>query len=241
MQAAVRPTALGPAGQAPDRPAAGPSFEARVRALSLPPVAEPHGVDARGHAGAEADAVLQRDCLLLEAWRQGDAAAGMQLLDHYAGYVRRTISRQGLHSAADIEEFWQELVLRLMQQLPDLAERVRSSFAGYLAWQVRDLMRSWRRQRRGDSTAMPFAEGHADDDASARLAFWESLHLCAAKLPQREREVFEHRFLHGLALGEVAERVASNANAVAQAVFRLIRRLRTCLSERGFEGPGDLS
>ncbi len=237
---AFRPTAHCPTGQAPVQwLGARGLFEGRPGALWFCPVAE-HRVDQRAHVEVDAHSVLRRDCALLESWRRGDSAAGVQLLDHYAGYVRRTIVRHGLRSAADIEEFWQDLVLRVMQQLPDLAARVRTSFAGYLAWQVRDLMRSWRRQRRGAAVAEPDLETNVGEDPSTRTAFWEAMNLCAAKLPDRERAVFEHRFRHGLGLGEVAERVGSNANAVAQAVFRLIRRLRTCLAASGFDGPGDL-
>ncbi|HEX5054335.1 MAG TPA: sigma-70 family RNA polymerase sigma factor [Planctomycetota bacterium] len=189
----------------------------------------------------EADAVLRRDRELLGRWRAGDAGAGVDLLDHYAGYVRHTIRRQGVTGDAEIEEFWQDLVLRLMQQLPELAQRLRSSFSGYLAWQVRDLMRSWHRQRRRAAVAEPELETNAGEDPSTRTAFWEAMQQCAGKLPEREKAVFQHRFLDGLGLGEVAERVGSNANAVAQAVFRLIRRLRTCLAAKGFDGPGDLT
>ncbi|MEO6597791.1 MAG: sigma-70 family RNA polymerase sigma factor [Planctomycetota bacterium] len=203
-------------------------------------MAESHRVHVPAEANA-VDEILRRDRDLLERWRLGDGAAGVTLLDHYAGYVRLTIRRLGVDGEAEIEEFWQDLVLRLMQQLPDLAERVRSSFSGYLAWQVRDLMRSWRRQRRLTSVAAPELAANVGEDPSSRTAFWEAMQQCAAKLPDRERAVFQHRFLDGLGLGEVAEHVGSNANAVAQAIFRLIRRLRTCLAESGFDGPGDFT
>jgi RNA polymerase sigma factor (sigma-70 family) len=192
---------------------------------------------------AATEAALRRDRALIERWRAGDTAAGSELLDHYTGYVRRIALRHGIRGGAEFEEFWQEVVLRLLQQLPLLTERLRTSFAGFLAWQVRDLVRNRNRARRRDPVPSATVEP-ASDAASApgaRSAFWEALQACAAQLPPRELAVFEHRFLGGCDLAEVAARTGSNANAVAQAVFRLVRRLRDCLTAKGFDGPGDFS
>jgi RNA polymerase sigma factor (sigma-70 family) len=191
------------------------------------------------HAATAAGA-LDRDLLLIARWRSGEHAAGVDLLDHYAAHVRRCALRQGIAAGAEFDDFWQDLVLRLIQQLPELGERLRSSFAGYLAWQVRDLVRNRRRQRR--AAPAPLADNGLVEEAPAeRMAFREALTKCSGQLPDREREVFQHRFLDGLALADVAARVGSNANAVAQSVFRLVRRLRECLSKSGFDGPGDLT
>lgn len=190
------------------------------------------------HVTADA---LRRDRELLARWSSGDVAAGSELLDHYVGFVRKVALRAGVRAGAEFDEFWQDLVVRLLEQLPDLSNRLRTSFAGYLGWQVRDLMRSWRRrERRAGIPTEELTVVHHDEPGD-RLAFWEALRSCAAGLPPREQAVFEHRFLGGLDLGEVAVRVESNANAVAQAVFRLVRRLRECLLTKGFDGPGDLS
>jgi len=209
------------------------------RTVDSPGVRDLAGIDDASLL-ASGEANLQRDRELLEHWRDGDAAAGVELLDHYAAYVHRVALRLGV-PRGEFEEFWQDLVLRLVQTLPQLPERVRSSFAGYLAWQVRDLLRNWRRRTR--RTAVVADEPHAPTGMPPGMqgAFWEALRACSGQLPPREQAVFEHRFLGGLDLAAVATRVGSNANAVAQAVFRLVRRLRDCLQSKGFDGPGDLS
>lgn len=184
-------------------------------------------------------AALRRDRDLLTRWASGDVAAGTELLDHYAGFVHTQALRGGVRTGAEFDEFWQDLVLRVLQHLPTLHERLRSSFAGWLGWQVRDQLRAWRRRARRAGIPTEDLVVVAHDDAGERTAFWEALRGCADALPPRERDVFEHRFLGGLDLGEVAQRVQSNANAVAQAVFRLVRRLRDCLQSKGFDGPGE--
>lgn len=197
---------------------------------------------ARTTADAEAPGArtaLARDRALLERWAKGDSGAGAVLLDHYAGFVRTVALRGGVRSGAEFEEFWQDLVLRVLQHLPTLKSQLRTSFAGWIGWQVRDLLRSWRRRARRIGIAVPDLEIVHHDDAGERTAFWEALQGCAAALPPREQAVFQHRFLGGLDLTEVAEQVQSNANAVAQAVFRLVRRLRDCLSAKGFADPGE--
>lgn len=188
-------------------------------------------------AGPGPGSALERDRALVRRWSDGDARAGVELLDHYAGLVRRQVLRCGIRSETEQAEFWQDLVLRLLQQLPDLQQRVRTSFAGYLAWQVRDLVRNARRRRGPVPLAEP-PESAASDDPGARLAFWEAMTNCQGLLPQGEGRVFELRFLDGLSLAEVAERTASNANAVAQSVFRLVRRMRECLRRHGYDLPG---
>lgn len=197
------------------------------------------GTDESLPVSLAADAALLRDRQLLGRWQAGDPQAGVELLDHYAAYVHRVALRMGV-PAAEFEEFWQDLALRLVQQLSELNERVRTSFAGFLAWQVRDLLRNWRRRSRRTATTELPPMAAVGLDVGQRSAFWEALHDCSGRLPPREQVVFEHRFLAGLDLGEVAARVGSNANAVAQAVFRLVRRLRDCLYSKGFDGPGDL-
>jgi RNA polymerase sigma factor (sigma-70 family) len=196
-------------------------------------------VDASLAAATSAVTALYRDRELLERWRDGDRDAGAALLDHYVGYVRRIAGRLGVR-AADFEEFWQELVLRTLQQLPTLPQRLRTSFAGYIAWQTRDLVRQWRRKHR-TALAAPELPTSRIDEPGVRTAFWEALAECSQRLPPREQEVFGLRFLDGLDLAEVALRTGSNANAVAQAVFRLVRRLRDGLARKGFAGPGDLA
>lgn len=199
---------------------------------SLPrPTSHPDPLRAVGSAA------LDRDRALLARWQAGDHEAGVELLDHYAGFAHQLLRRLGI-AAGDLDECWQDLVLRVMEHLPGLPERLRTSFAGYLAWQARDLVRTWRRRLARQAVAIETSPATASDQ-TPRTAFWEALHRCADRLPPREREVFGLRFLDGADLGTVATRLGSNANAIAQAVFRLVRRLRDCLQQSGFEHPGD--
>lgn len=175
---------------------------------------------------------LARDRALLERWRDGEPAAGEELLDHYAPFVRQVARRMGIRSENDFLDFWQELVMRLLTHLPHLHERVHKSFAGYLAWQIRDLAPRFRVRR--ERTGPPPEPPVQDRDQIEQNEFWRAVADCEAALPAGESAVFALRFRDGLSLGEVATRTMSNANAVAQMVFRLVRRMRACLEHRGY-------
>lgn len=191
---------------------------------------------APGAFGGGSSAALRRDRELLHRWRDGDRDAGLELLDHYAALERVVAFRLGVREPHALLELHQELVLRMLDQLPTLAERIDTSFAGWLAWQVRDLARDRRRRREVE------LHDHHDAtdgvDVSERSATWDAIGSCKDRLPERERAVFELRYLEGLSLQEVAERLSSNANAVAQSIFRLVRKMRACLGTQGFELRG---
>jgi RNA polymerase sigma factor (sigma-70 family) len=191
---------------------------------------------AGGPADRPAPPAIERDLDLIARWQQGDTAAGVELMDHYAGLVRLVARRCGVRGDRDLLDLWQDLLVRVLQHLPDLEQRVHSSFAGYLAWQARDLAAKFRQRR---PAAVQAAEPVAlPADPAERSEFWQAVLLCEQALPPGEQRVFALRFREGLGLGEVADRTGSNANAVAQSVFRLVRRMRACLQGRGFGLPG---
>lgn len=194
--------------------------------------------DPAAGLGAVARAALARDRALLARWRDGDRDAGLELLDHYAAYERMIAFRLGVRGSAELLELHQEVVLRVLDRLPRLADELDTSFGGWLAWQVRDLAQRQRRERAG-ATAPLVVPDIETGDPSERAIAWEAISNCKGRLPERERAVFELRYVEGLSLQEVADRVASNANAVAQSVFRLVRRMRACLSTQGYELRGE--
>jgi RNA polymerase sigma factor (sigma-70 family) len=156
----------------------------------------------------------------------------------YAEFVRVVARRCGVRDAPGHLELWQELLLRVLQHLPGLHERVHGSFAGYLAWQVRDLAPSVR-SRPGPLVFAAVEPQVVDADSAERAEFWRAVAACEEALPVGERAVFRLRFRDGLALAEIAAQQASNANAVAQSLFRLVRRMRGCLRLRGFGLGGE--
>lgn len=191
----------------------------------------------RADSGSSRDLALDLDCIA--RWRAGDRDAGSELLDRYAALIRMVAFRAGVRDREDLLELHQDLALRLLDQLPTLAERIQSSFSGWLHWQVRDLAKRHRRQsERLREAGRPLQADGTGVEPAETAATREALRACRDALPERERAVFELRFVGGMSLREVAARLESNDNAVAQAVFRLVRRMRECLGAKGFDLAG---
>lgn len=172
---------------------------------------------------------LARDRDLLARWGAGDAEAGMELIGLYKRLFYRTCLSLGMRDEHATLEVLQEVVLRLLQDLPSLPQRLTKSFGGFYYWLVRDTVL---RQRRAPPVEM--VQDRVDPSHSARVELSEAIESCRCRLPPREREVFDRRFLQGMSLKEVAADLDSNVNAVGQAVFRLAAKMRECLRRSGF-------
>lgn len=182
-------------------------------------------VDANPPRQAE---TLVRDRQLVERWQTGDSAAGEELLGNYRDLFYRTCRRFGRNDDDDILDAWHELVVHLLTHLPSLIDRVQSSFAGYLVWQARAILKRAARPR---ERVNPLVD--EPPAVSAAPDLWDAIRHCWDQLPPREHAVFELRYLRGLSLAEAADELHSNANAVAQSVHRLSRRMRACLAAAG--------
>ena len=175
--------------------------------------------------------IYRRDQDLLQRWRAGEPAAGVELLDHYTGLFYRTCRRFGAHREEIVQEVWQELVLALLQRLPELPERVVASFAGFLIWQTRAA--TDRVLGRASVPTQPIEEVADGRDRGGFEAI-EAIEHCKDKLPPGEKRIFDLRYLKGLSLQEAASELGSNANAVGQGIFRLSRKMRECLQRAGY-------
>lgn len=182
--------------------------------------------------GATEPATRDRDRALLCRWAEGDASAGTELLAAYRGLCTRLSQRLGVRGDDAVLDVHQELAVRLVENARHLPERVKKSFAGYVAWQVRDIVKQTVRRRRRDVQPVhldPSARPDRDLDA------FDAIEHCAALLTARELEVFDLRYKSGLSLKAVAAQLGSNENAVAQAIFRLSRKMRDCLAAQGYD------
>ncbi len=173
------------------------------------------------------------DRALLIRWSAGDQAAGQELLSRYRTFFHKSCLRFGLRDEDLMIECLQEVVLGLVSDLAGLADRVATSFGGFLAWRLRDAIS---RRRRAHVAPQPLPDGLADGraDPADAAALRDALQRCAAKLPPQENRVFEMRFVAGLSVQETAAELRRSANAVSQSLFRASRKLRACLEAAGF-------
>ena len=176
---------------------------------------------------------LARDVLALRRWRGGDRDAGMELLDNYGNYFYQICVRFGVKRDDEIEEVFQEVVLDLAERIGHLPEQIEKSFAGFYCWRIRNAILRHRKKTSAEGVTLEDAGTTMDPQS---LEAWEGIELCWKRLPPREYRVFELRFLQEMSLKEVAAELDSNVNAVGQAIFRLSRKMKDCLSRSGFSG-----
>ncbi len=179
---------------------------------------------------------LARDLLAIRRWRDGDRDAGLALLEEYEAFFYRVCARFGVRETAELEDVYQEVVLDLTEHLPELAHRVTKSFAGFYAWRIRNAIGRVRKRSspQGISIEDAGTAPVAETPPEPRLEAWESIERCWHKLPEREHRVFEMRFLQEMSLADMATHLQSNVNAVSQAVFRMSRKMKDCLSRAGY-------
>jgi RNA polymerase sigma factor (sigma-70 family) len=170
--------------------------------------------------------VHARDILFLRRWREGDHDAGMELLDLYKKFFYGICRRRGVNRDDEILEVYQEVILDLMERLQELPDRIEKSFSGYFGWRTWSAIQRMRVKNAPVSLDLVGPQGYEHKN---RLELWEVIERCWEKLPPGEYKVFELRYIREMDLKEIANRLGSNVNAVGQSIFRLSRKMRSCL------------
>lgn len=215
------------------RTAGRPRTSAGVRRFSLMPRSQQSAESEAGDApAAGSGGALERDRALLRRWRDGDKEAGAELLREYRNHFYALCRRLGVTDQEQILDIFQDVVMETLKRLDDLAERIERSFAGWMAWRTREAV-GRHRARSAPSEAIP--ESVSAPASASGFDTWEIIRGCWDGLPAREHEVFGLRYIQELSLQETALRLGSNANAVGQCIFRLSRKMRSCLGKHGIQ------
>lgn len=173
------------------------------------------------------------DVALLDRYRDGDVAAFEGLFRRYRGRLRGTCSRY-LSGDDELDDVVQETFLRLLR----IADRVEAGF-NVSAWlhrvAINICLDELRRRRsvplvdaEGTGPALHLACRRAEQPEEA----WEIeearriLSRVAGTLPQRQREAFVLREIHGLSYEAIARRLGMGVGAVETLLFRARERFR---------------
>jgi RNA polymerase sigma factor (sigma-70 family) len=194
-------------------------------------------------ATAGRNSLAAEEARLACAAAAGDAAAFATLYERYERRVYNLAYRL-CGSESDAAEAMQEAFVRVMQRLPELADRS-LNFGAYLFATTRnacfDLVRKRTRTRPTDAipeSAAPLGSGagglgldpgapEEDPDRSQLLAAQqEEIREANMKLPGRQREALALRELEELSYDEIAAIMEMNSNSVAQLISRARIKLR---------------
>jgi RNA polymerase sigma-70 factor (ECF subfamily) len=172
---------------------------------------------------------------LLDRLRQpGHADAWDRFVRLYTPLLLHWAQRQGLH-LADAEDLTQAVLVKVIRLLPSYERRNSQTFRGWLFTICRNECRDFRTRRA--TRPLPSAEGldvavappRADDPDEAeysRRVVVRALELVRADFTPDVWAAFTGFAFDGRPAAEVAYALNTTANAVYQARYRVLRRLR---------------
>jgi RNA polymerase sigma-70 factor (ECF subfamily) len=172
----------------------------------------------------------------------GDVEAEAWLLERYLPPVR-VYARRRLRTAAEIEEFVQDVALIVIEALRGGRVQAPERFGSFCLGVCRNLAldQATRAVRRRELWSL---FGPRAEDATARIpeeavAMRAHLEDCLSKLSTRAREVLGRTYYEGASSAEIATQLDMSEGNVRVVRHRSLRALRTCL-ERGLSyGGGD--
>lgn len=172
--------------------------------------------------------VVMDDLELLNAWRDGDAAAGRGLFQRYFPQLYRFFANK----VDDPDELVQQTFLAIVKAREQFAGR--SSFRTYLFTVARHELYHHLRGLQRARTFDPERSSIADlaTGAGAKLARHQQHQLlCAAlrRLPVEQQTLLELHYWDGLDAGQLAEVLESNAAAIRNRLHRARVALREAM------------
>lgn len=206
--------------------------------LSQPGAADPgseNPASADSEAGDLGDVpAVERDRLLVAAWRSGDRKSGERLLELYHRYFLSLCWRYGIGNEEEQLDQYQEVLIRLLKALPKL--ELQSSFAGYLRRVFHTAFRQTRSRVKPvaiDEEALPGeSEGLRPVEQQELLA---AIDECRARLDHREAVVVQRRLIEEISYQEIAQELGLSLGNLHVIYHRARTKMKSCLEKKGFE------
>lgn len=175
------------------------------------------------------------DAALLDAARQGSAAAFTQLYHEYSGLVRGTLLAHMPYQ--DVPDAVQEVFICAWRKLAGLRDG--DAIGAWLCAIARNTARQYFRARprapvseahgRGHAESAAHAPGEGGDPSSAALELLDAIQA----LPEAYRETMALRFVEGMTGPEIATRTGHTAGSVRVNLHRGVQLLRERLAASG--------
>ena len=185
---------------------------------------------------------LEDDKIIQLYWDRNESAIE-ESSKKYGSYVRQIACRI-LTDIADAEECVNDTWLRAWNAMPPQRPTVLSAFFGKITRNLSfDVYRRSHRDKRGGAEIDLVLEELGEcvsgqDDTEAR---WENKELVReinrflGSLPRTKRDMFVLRYWYAYSVHTIADRFHTTDNNVSVILNRLRKKLRTYLTERGYD------
>jgi len=168
---------------------------------------------------------------------EGDRQAFATLYSHYAPLLYKTVYPLTNRSREDTEEIIQELFVKIWDRRDNLLTI--QSFRPFIFRMARNKVIDWYRKNESKKSYSAFySENYRDEAASpADDLLYEEYYAIAmeaiAKLPSRQKQIFNLRHTEGLSLSEIAAALRISLNAVKKQLYQATRFVREYLHKHG--------
>ena len=179
------------------------------------------------------------DRAILMKLKQADEAGYRAMVEVYGGYVWTILTRvvNGQLPPEDMEEIFADVFHGVWRAAARLDATL--PLKPYLAKTARNAAISRLRQQRMDFLPLEedillLADTHSPDDLAILRDQQAIITEFVEALSEGDRTVFLGYYFWGLSLSAVGERLDIREDAAKMRLYRLRKRLKDCLSERGY-------
>jgi RNA polymerase sigma-70 factor (ECF subfamily) len=188
-------------------------------------------LDKKSHNEPAAERVLMQRCV------EGDRQAFAILYSHYAPLLYKAVFPLTNKSKEDTEEIIQELFVKVWDRRDNMLTI--QSFRPFIFRMARNRVIDWYRRNESKRNYCTFySENYRDEAASVTddLLFEEYYAIAMraiAKLPPRQKQIFNLRHTDDLSLSEIAGVLRISLHAVKKQLYQATRFVREYLHKYG--------
>jgi RNA polymerase sigma-70 factor (family 1) len=174
---------------------------------------------------------------LMQRCVEGDRQAFASLYSHYAPLLYKAIYPLTNRSKEDTEEIIQELFVKIWDRRDNMLTIL--SFRPFIFRMARNRVIDWYRKKETKKSYCTFYSEHHRDEAVSvtdELLFEEYYAIAMeaiAKLPSRQKQIFNLRHTEDLSLSEIAGRLRISLHAVKKQLYQATRFIRDYLHKHG--------
>ena len=188
-------------------------------------------LDKRPHNEPAAERQLMQRCV------EGDRQAFAILYSHYAPLLYKAVYPLTNKSKEDTEEIIQELFVKIWDRRDNMLTI--QSFRPFIFRMARNRVIDWYRKNESKKSYCTFySENHRDESVSVTddLLFEEYYAIAMeaiARLPSRQKQIFNLRHTEDLSLPEIAGELQISLHAVKKQLYQATRFVREYLHKHG--------
>ncbi len=174
---------------------------------------------------------------LMQRCVEGDRQAFAALYSHYAPLLYKAVYPLTGHSREDTEEIIQELFVKIWDKRDKMLTI--QCFGPFIFRMARNRVIDWYRKNESKKNHWAFYnENHRDEEISvADNLLYEEYYAIAmeaiAKLPTRQKQIFNLRHTEDLSLSEIAGTLRISLHAVKKQLYQATRFVKEYLHKHG--------